>query len=415
MGPLVSSPIAETSLDRDFLGIVSGSPRDCLGIAPGFPLYESGAEVPRFSRRVSIALMVAESLAAFVLVAVSQALSSLVRRPTTAPPNEGGTAAAPLNPDPLEVAPPNQLVPTSWWACGLVASLALCVGILSPMFHLPPGQILLAGLLACLVAILAVRALGQTDLNPVSGVGKLSQIVFALVAPGHVVANLVAGALAEAGAMQAGDLLQDLKAGHLLKANPRAQFYGQLIGATASVFVTVGAYNLYQRAYGVPSAQFKAPVASVWLKMALLMQQGLGALPPSTLVYAKGAAATGVALSLLEATLPHALSQLLPQGMSVGVGMYLTPDFTVPRVLGALLELAWRRCYPDSHKHLMLVVASGLVLGEAHMGRESFVATCAGRHEHKRLRLWLWAVVVYQARFVTLCDWCWIAWPRPVS
>lgn len=327
-------------------------------------MYESGAEVPRFLRRVSIALMVAESLAAFLLVVVSQALSSLVRRPTTAPPNEGGTAAAPLNPDPLEVAPPNQLVPTSWWACGLVAALALCVGILSPMFHLPPGQILLAGLLACLVAILAVRALGQTDLNPVSGVGKLSQIVFALVAPGHVVANLVAGALAEAGAMQAGDLLQDLKAGHLLKANPRAQFYGQLIGATASVFVTVGAYNLYQRAYGVPSAQFKAPVASVWLKMALLMQQGLGALPPSTLVYAKGAAATGVALSLLEATLPHALSQLLPQGMSVGVGMYLTPDFTVPRVLGALLELAWRRCYPDSHKHLMLVVASGLVLGE---------------------------------------------------
>ena len=44
----------------------------------------------------------------------------------------------------------------------------------------------------------------QTDFNPVSGVGKFSQIVFALVAPGHVVANIVASALAEAGAMQAG-------------------------------------------------------------------------------------------------------------------------------------------------------------------------------------------------------------------
>lgn len=29
---------------------------------------------------------------------------------------------------------------------------------------------------ALLVAVLAVRALGQTDLNPVSGVGKLSQV-----------------------------------------------------------------------------------------------------------------------------------------------------------------------------------------------------------------------------------------------
>lgn len=33
---------------------------------------------------------------------------------------------------------------------------------------------------ALLVAVLAVRALGQTDLNPVSGVGKLSQVCSAL-------------------------------------------------------------------------------------------------------------------------------------------------------------------------------------------------------------------------------------------
>jgi len=147
--------------------------------------------------------------------------------------------------------------------------------------------------------------------------GKLSQIAFAVVAPGNVVANLVAGALAEAGAMQAGDLLQDLKAGHLLGCSPRAQFYGQLIGATASVFLTVGAYQLYNSAYGVPSAQFQAPVASVWLKMAMLMNRGLGALPPSTLHYARGFAGLGVVLSLLEALLPHALAALLPSGMSV--------------------------------------------------------------------------------------------------
>ena len=96
----------------------------------------------------------------------------------------------------------------------------------------------------------------------------------------------------------------------------------------------------------------------------MLMNRGLGALPPSTLHYARGFAGLGVVLSLLEALLPHALAALLPSGMSVGVGMYLTPDFTIPRVLGALLELTWRRCSPDSHRRLMLVVASGFVLGE---------------------------------------------------
>jgi hypothetical protein len=35
---------------------------------------------------------------------------------------------------------------------------------------------LLKVVVALLVALLAVRALGQTDLNPVSGVGKISQV-----------------------------------------------------------------------------------------------------------------------------------------------------------------------------------------------------------------------------------------------
>jgi hypothetical protein len=38
-----------------------------------------------------------------------------------------------------------------------------------------------------------VRALGETDLNPVSGLGKISQLLFAVLQPGNIVANLVAG------------------------------------------------------------------------------------------------------------------------------------------------------------------------------------------------------------------------------
>jgi len=39
----------------------------------------------------------------------------------------------------------------------------------------------------------SVRALGETDLNPVSGLGKISQLVFAVVQPSNIVANLIAG------------------------------------------------------------------------------------------------------------------------------------------------------------------------------------------------------------------------------
>lgn len=47
-----------------------------------------------------------------------------------------------------------------------------------------------------------VRALGETDLNPVSGLGKISQLLFAWIQPGNVVANIIAGGVAEAGAQQ---------------------------------------------------------------------------------------------------------------------------------------------------------------------------------------------------------------------
>eukprot|EP01138_Halocafeteria_seosinensis_P010339 gb/GECG01010557.1/.p1 GENE.gb/GECG01010557.1/~~gb/GECG01010557.1/.p1 ORF type:complete len:748 (+),score=55.69 gb/GECG01010557.1/:1-2244(+) len=155
-------------------------------------------------------------------------------------------------PEPLVVdpAPEHHQVPRWWWVAGLVLSTGLCVAIVSPVFNMKVYEPLVAVILALIVAVLAVRALGETDLNPVSGVGKLSQAVFAGISPGNVLSNLLAGAIAEAGmcsprhqmarvlgvqvltacagAQQAGDMMQDLKTGHLLKASPRAQFLAQV-------------------------------------------------------------------------------------------------------------------------------------------------------------------------------------------
>ena len=52
-----------------------------------------------------------------------------------------------------------------------------------------------------------MRALGETDLNPVSGLGKVAQLFFAWIQPGNIVANIIAGGVAEAGAMQSALLL----------------------------------------------------------------------------------------------------------------------------------------------------------------------------------------------------------------
>ena len=57
-------------------------------------------------------------------------------------------------------------------------------------------------LTAMMMKFIRVRALGETDLNPVSGLGKISQLFFAWIQPGNIVANIIAGGVAEAGAQQ---------------------------------------------------------------------------------------------------------------------------------------------------------------------------------------------------------------------
>ena len=115
----------------------------------------------------------------------------------------------------------------------------------------PYRQSILSVFLSCFIGVLAVRALGATDLNPASGVGKLSQLIFAAIPGTGVVTNVIAGGIAESAAIQAGDLMQDMKAAHILRSSPRAMFMGQLIGASVSSFVTVAAYNLYQNIYNI--------------------------------------------------------------------------------------------------------------------------------------------------------------------
>ena len=58
------------------------------------------------------------------------------------------------------------------------------------------------------------------------------------------------------------------------------------------------------------------------------------------------------------------LLRALPSGIGFAVGMYVAPKWTLPRVIGSLIEQGWLVWKPKSHASLMVVVASGLVLGE---------------------------------------------------
>ncbi len=179
-------------------------------------------------------------------------------------------------------APPEHLVSNRVVVVGLFLSILICIGAVHITFGnlIPLYATILAVFIAILLSVMGVRALGETDLNPVSGISKLTQLLFALVIPtsnpNAIIINLLAGAVSESGSIQAGDMLQDLKTGHLLGASPKAQFYGQMIGSFVGAIVSAVVYKLYTNVYKVPGDLFQVPTGFVWIFTARLVTgQGL--------------------------------------------------------------------------------------------------------------------------------------------
>ena len=174
-------------------------------------------------------------------------------------------------------APPEQLISSRTVYVGLLGAIAVCAVSVQIVFAnlIPLYATLIAIVLALLLSVMGVRALGETDLNPVSGISKLTQLVFALIIPASnknsVIINLLAGAISESGALQAGDMMQDLKTGHLLGASPKAQFWGQLIGSFVGAIVSAVVYKLYTSVYEIPGGLFQVPTGVVWIFTARLL------------------------------------------------------------------------------------------------------------------------------------------------
>ena len=285
-----------------------------------------------------------------------------------APRSTSDSKALRINESAEPDAPKHHLVSNRTVLALLIISILICIFSTRYVFpSIPFGAIILSILLALLLAIVGVRALGETDLNPVSGISKITQLIFALVIPASnanaIIINLVAGAISESGALQAGDMLQDLKTGHLLGASPLAQFWGQLIGSFAGAITSAGIYKLYTNVYEIPGGLFQTPTAYVWIFTARLLINGKG-LPASAWQFSLGAGILFLVLTGVRVR-GHGLwwQAWVPGGIAVAVGMYNTPSFTLARTIGGLVNWYWR-IYRGREETWVIVLASGLILGE---------------------------------------------------
>ncbi|KAF8868240.1 oligonucleotide transporter [Gymnopilus junonius] len=349
-----------------------------LGWAPG-PVGDMSNGARGWILWISLGIMCADSLISLLPVAYEY-VEDAIR-----PWRRGYTSIRESNDQDKqhETETEDRLVPNKWVIIGLFFSVAigtLLVWIVFGHEGIKPWATLLGFILGGMLSIIGVRALGETDLNPVSGLGKVSQLFFAWIQPGNIVANIIAGGVAEAGAQQAGDLMQDLKTGHLCHASPRAQFFGQLIGSSVSIVITTTAYMFYNRAYVIPGPSFPAPTAYVWLSLARLLRDGQ--LPENSATFM---VIFSTLFAVLSATKTYAsrrnlhYAKWIPSGVAFAIGFLNTPSFSIARLIGGVMEYFYRTKFSKEGGDIrLIVIASGFVLGEGVVSIVSLVLKILG-------------------------------------
>lgn len=259
-------------------------------------------------------------------------------------------------------------VPTSWFLIGTAVATVGVVTVAWLAFGIAPWLGLLAVFLAFVLAVVACRATGETDITPIGALGKVAQLTYGVLAPARIGTNLLTASITAASSASAADLLTDLKCGYVLGAKPRKQFLAQLAGVFVGTLVVVPAfYLLVPTASAIGTEKFPAPAAQVWRGVAEVLAKGVDSLHVSSLWGIAIGGAVGIVLPVLEHLFPRH-KRFLPSPMGVGLAFVMPCFNALSMFLGALLAWAYARAWPRGAGIYTVPVASGIIAGESLLG-----------------------------------------------
>lgn len=262
------------------------------------------------------------------------------------------------------------------WFLGLGSVTLLMMTTAYWVFGIPPVFTIMAIVLSALLSLVATRSTGETDINPLGGMGKVTQMAFGAIDPGNVTTNLLAAGMTSAGANQAGDMMHDLKAGYLLGADPGKQFKAQCMGIFFGSLFVVPIYSIFDSAYTIGEGSVPAPAAHAWKAMAEVLTKGFSALPDKTLPIVALTCLFAIGLSLLK--LNKKWKPWVPNGLAMGIAFIVPPYYSIAIFFGSLLFVVWKKRSPKSCQDYVYAVASGLIAGEGLMGVVKALLTLLG-------------------------------------
>ena len=195
-------------------------------------MHETASEgtILRWAVWTGTSILVANGLAAFALQ-----WKTIARAFQTAGSVKAGEYETNAKNDQIEV-------PIKWLIIGLIPSSILMVVLEVIAFNISVPLGILTVVMSFVLALVACRATGETNITPIGAMGKITQLTYAFLAPSNITTNLMAASVTANAAVASADLLTDLKSGYLLGANPRKQFWAQFIGVFFGTIAIVPAW-----------------------------------------------------------------------------------------------------------------------------------------------------------------------------
>ncbi|HLD44893.1 MAG TPA: OPT/YSL family transporter, partial [bacterium] len=140
-------------------------------------------------------------------------------------------------------------------------------------FHFSWWLGLIALPLVFIMTLISVHSTALTAITPSGPVGKITQLIYAVVSPGNITTNIMSACVAAETSSSASNLLMDIKPGYMLGAKPRQQALGHVLGVIVGVLVAVPVFYMMIN-YDLTnlfSEKLPAPAGTVWKAVAELL------------------------------------------------------------------------------------------------------------------------------------------------
>ncbi len=256
-------------------------------------------------------------------------------------------------------------VPFSWFIIGMTPITIGLVIASKLAFDMSIWLGLVAVAMSFVLALVCCRATGETDTTPIGAMGKVTQLVYALLARGNTPINLMSASITAGAGGSSADLLTDLKSGYLLGANARKQFLAQFLGIFFGTVAVVPAWYLMFPTRAHLDAM-NPPASNMWRAVAEALTQGLNYIPVTAQWAILVGALLGVALPLISTLAPR-VAPYLPSAMGLGLAWVVPFQNSLSFAIGAVLAWLWTRMHQKSADTFVVPVASGFVAGESLM------------------------------------------------